>query len=191
MKGGTLTLPPNFVKTADGKPVVFHPGGREMIYDLNGFNYQTFLYSPAGVPAQFGETLGGFTDVLIYDCLLDLYANRVNLEINADVGIDLFLKNRVKVKLYTNQEDDGEFEPGQWVCSVAPTLFEKGLADGIQVKIDGGWLKPDGMHISGALMVETEEVVASEPLAYTDLIVPADQTQTFLGFGYRGSLRQF
>ncbi len=58
-----------------------------MIYDLNGFNYQTYLYSdnPDGEPADFGEALGGFQDVWVHDCLLDLYANRVNLEINADV----------------------------------------------------------------------------------------------------------
>jgi len=158
--------------------VVFNLAEGEMIYDLNGFNYQTFLYSPSGVPAIFGEELGGFRDVIVYDCLLDLYANKVNLEINADVGIDLFLKNRVKVKLYTNKEDNADGQAGQFLCSVAPTLIEKGLAEGINVKIDGGWLKPDGMHISGALTVETEEVTATDPLAFTDLIIPALQLDT-------------
>jgi hypothetical protein len=45
-------------------PSDFRLAEGEMIYDLNGFNYQTYLYNEEGVPASFGEQLGGFTDVI-------------------------------------------------------------------------------------------------------------------------------
>jgi hypothetical protein len=175
LKGGTLTLPPAFIQTNNGDPIVFDLAEGEMIYDLNGFNYQTFLYNPNGVPANFGDQLGGFTDVTVYDCLLDMYANRINLEINAEVAIDLFLKNKVDVKLYTNKEDNADGQAGQFLCSVAPTKIEQGIAEGIDVTIDGGWLKPDGMHFNGAFTVVSDEVSTSGPLAFTDMVVPANK----------------
>jgi len=86
-KGGHLTLPPAFVRARDpNKTIDFKLAEGEMIYDLNGFNYQTFLYNEEGVPASFGDQLGGFTDVTVFNCLLDMYANKVNLEIDAEVA---------------------------------------------------------------------------------------------------------
>jgi len=179
MKGGTVALPPKLVQKDGGGTISFGLAPGEMIYDLNGFNYQTYLYSdnPDGVPANFGDALGGFPDVWVHDCLLDLYANRVNLEINADVEVDLFLEKRVNVKLYTNQ-DPFEAEPGEFLCSVAKTTVENALAEGIDMKIDGGWVKPDGMHLSGAVIMQTDEVTTAEPLAFTDMVVPADIRKT-------------
>ncbi|OQA73265.1 MAG: hypothetical protein BWY35_00654 [Firmicutes bacterium ADurb.Bin248] len=177
-EGGTLTLPPDFVKSAQGKPIDFALAEGELIYDLNGFNYQTYLYNPNGVPAEFGEALGGFTDVLVYDCMLDLYANRVNLEINAEVAVDLFLGNRVKVKLYTNQEDNADGKKGEFLCSVAPAAVEDALANGVDLNIGGGWVKPEGMHINGDLTLETAEVQTGDPLAFTDMLVPSDILDT-------------
>ena len=97
-----------------------------MIYDLNGFSYQTYMYSndPQGVPAQFGDNLGGFKEVRVKDCLLDMYANRVNLEINANVRIDLFHREWIEAKLFTD-------EKGKFICSAAPTELEDGLAKGV------------------------------------------------------------
>lgn len=179
MKGGTLTLPPDFIQKDGGGAIDFNLAEGEMIYDLNGFNYQTYLYSTGGVPADFGEALGGFKDVLVYDCLLDLYANRVNLEINAEVTVDLFLKNRVKVKLYTNKEDNADGDAGEFLCSVAPAMIEDALATGVGLRVDGGWLKPDGMHLNGALALPAPgaagaEFHSADPLPFTDMLVPAD-----------------
>lgn len=178
VEGGTLTLPPDFVSSKEGKPIDFTLAEGELIYDLNGFNYQTYLYNPHGVPAEFGKELGGFTDVLVYDCMLDLYANRVNLEINAEVAVDLFLGNRVKVKLYTNREDNADGKKGEFLCSLAPLTIEDALAKGVNLRIDGGWVKPDGMHISGNLALETAEVQTGDPFAFTDMLVPSDIHET-------------
>ncbi len=182
MKGGDLMLPPSFIQTKDAKPIIFQLAEGEMIYDLNGFNYQTYLYNNQGVPAVFGKSLGSFDDVLVYDCLLDLYANRVNLEINAKVAVDLFQKNRVDVKLYTNKEDNADGKAGEFLCSVAPTRIHDALARGIGAKIDGGWLKPDGMHLVGALELpalgsDGFEVRSDEGLGFTNMIVPAELDQ--------------
>ncbi len=65
-------MPPAFIKTKDNKPIVFKLAEGEMIYDLNGFNYQTYFCTMTmRVLAVFGSELGGFDDVLVYDCLLD------------------------------------------------------------------------------------------------------------------------
>lgn len=178
VEGGTLTLPPDFVRSTQGKPIDFTLAEGELIYDLNGFNYQTYLYNPNGVPAAFGEALGGFTDVLVYDCMLDLYSNRVNLEINAEVAVDLFLGKRVKVKLYTNQEDNADGKKGEFLCSLAPLTMEDALAKGIALNIDGGWVRPGGMHISGNMTLETAEIQTGDPLAFIDMLVPSDILKT-------------
>ena len=153
-----------------------------MIYDLNGFNYQTYLYNPDGVPADFGDRLGGFTEVMVYDCLLDMYANRVNLEINAEVRVDLLQEKWLKAKLYTNKEDNEDGKKGAFLCSVAPTMVEDALAKDIDVRIDGGFFKEDGLHISGGLKLpEPDEPVAgissSEILTFSDMVIPADKTR--------------
>jgi len=187
VEGGTLTLPPDFIKSKDGEPIDFALAEGELIYDLNGFNYQTYLYNNDGVPAEFGDALGGFDDVLVYDCMLDLYANKVNLEINAEVAVDLFLKNRVKVKLYTNEEDNADGKAGEFLCSVAPTVIDNALAEGIDVQIDVGWLREDGMHIGGSIPLAFDEITADEALPFTDMIIPADVQYTHRDFNQNGT----
>ncbi|HWR19946.1 MAG TPA: hypothetical protein VN608_10015 [Clostridia bacterium] len=187
VEGGTLTLPPDFIKSKEGEPIDFTLAEGELIYDLNGFNYQTYLYNDDGVPAKFGDTLGGFDDVLVYDCMLDLYANKVNLEINAEVAVDLFLKNRVKVKLYTNEEDNADGKAGEFLCSVAPTVISNALAEGIDLHIDAGWLREDGMHIGGSMPLAIDEIIADEALPFTDMIVPADINDTHRDVNQNGT----
>lgn len=176
IKGGKLALPPAFIQQDGGGVIEFALAEGEMIYDLNGFNYQTYLYNDEGVPADFGDELGGFTDVVVYDCLLDLYANKVNLEINAEVKVELFQNNWVKVKLYTNKKDNEDGKAGEFLCSVAPTIVENALANDTDMRIDGGWLKPDGMHINGALILPAvntagHEITSDTPLSFSDMLI--------------------
>lgn len=174
IKGGKLELPSAYLKQENGGNIEFELAEGEMIYDLNGFNYQTYMYSsdPDGVPASFGDNLGGFKDVRIQDCLLDMYANRVNLEVHARVRVDLFHHNWVEAKLYTD-------EKGKFICSVAPTLMENGFAEGMDLAIDGGFFEPEGLRISGKIVLpkpgtEGYEIGSTKPLAFSDLIVPSD-----------------
>ena len=176
IKGGKLALPPQFIQQDGGGVIEFALAEGEMIYDLNGFNYQTYLYNDEGVPADFGDELGGFKDVMVYDCLLDLYSNKVNLEINAEVKVELFQNKWVKVKLYTNKKDNEDGKAGEFLCSVAPTVVEDALANDTDMRIDGGWLKPDGMHINGALILPAKNTAAHEitsdtPLAFSDMLI--------------------
>lgn len=181
IKGGTLKLPPDFIQRDGGGAIDFSLAEGEMIYDLNGFNYQTYLYNNDGVPADFGEGLGGFADVMVYDCLLDLYANSVNLEINAEVRVDLLHEKWLKAKLYTNKEDNGDGKKGAFLCSVAPTMIEDALAHDIDIRIDGGFFKKDGLHISGGLMLPKPDaplagISSAEILTFSNLVIPADKT---------------
>ena len=174
INGGKLALPSSYLQQADGKTIEFSLAEGEMIYDLNGFSYQTYLYSsdPEGVPARFGESLGGFNDVRIKDCLLDMYANRVNFEINARVRIDLFHHEWMEAKLFTDEKEG-------FICSAAPTLIEDGLAKGIDIKIDGGYFEKEGLRIGGQVIIPAPgtagyEIGSQEPLAFTNMIVPAN-----------------
>ncbi len=40
---------------------------------------------------------------------------------------------------------------------------QNALAEGIDMKIDVGWLKEDGMHLSGAMTLDTAEVKTGDP----------------------------
>ena len=102
----------------------------------------------------------------------DMYANRVNLEVHARVRVDLFHHNWVEAKLYTD-------EKGKFICSVAPTLMENGFAEGMDLAIDGGFFEPEGLRISGKIVLpkpgtEGYEIGSTKPLAFSDLIVPSD-----------------
>jgi hypothetical protein len=181
-KGGHLTLPPAFVRARDpNKTIDFKLAEGEMIYDLNGFNYQTFLYNEEGVPASFGDQLGGFTDVTVFNCLLDMYANKVNLEIDAEVALELFNNNKVKVKLYTNKEDNENAKGGEFLCSVAPTVIKDFVGPGTTLTIDGGFLEKEGMRFGGAVELTTPEIQLKEPMKFTTMVVPAKKTDTFAG----------
>lgn len=178
-KGGSLRLPPAFIQTKSGDAIEFKLAEGEMIYDLNGFNYQTFLYNEEGVPASFGEQLGGFTDVKVKNCLLDMYANKVNLEIEAEVALELFNDNRVNVKLYTNKEDNENGKGGEFLCSVAPTVIEDFVGQGTKLTIDGGFLKKEGMKVGGSIELKTPEIQVKEPMKFTNMVIPAKKTDTY------------
>jgi hypothetical protein len=61
--------------------------------------------------------------------MLDMYGNRVNLEINGDMGIPLFGYQKAKVKLYTSKET------GKLVCTVAETeKFDPSVERDIKLK---------------------------------------------------------
>jgi hypothetical protein len=174
INGGDLALPSSYLKQTDGGTIRFGLAEGEMIYDLNGFSYQTYMYSsdPQGVPARFGNNLGGFEHVRIRDCLLDMYSNRVNFEINAQVRVDLFHYEWVEAKLFTD-------EKGKFICSAAPTMIQDGLAKDVDVKIDGGFFEREGLKISGQLILPSPgtagyEIGSEDPLAFTNMIVPAD-----------------
>lgn len=172
-RGGKLSLPPAFITTRSGNSIDFTLAEGEMIYDLNGYNYQNYLYNPKGVPASFGESLNNFENVWVFDCLLDLYANQVNLEINAEVAVEVLLNQRMKVKLYTNKEDNADGKAGEFLCSVAPTQLPEALAKGIALRVESGWIRSDGMHLSGDFALDTQEVKTEEPLAFSDMILPS------------------
>ena len=183
---GSVTLPSSYVKTESGQPIVFTLAPGEMIYDLNGFNYQTYLYAPSeeGVKAQTGSQLGNFPDAWIHDVMVDMYNNKVDLEINMTVAVDFLMGNRVKAKLYTLKEPDENGNlPGTFLCSVAPTIVESAIAPMFDLRIDGGWFEPDGMRISGALLLPAPEfgfgVISDDPLEFTDMVIPADRTKTY------------
>jgi PKD repeat protein len=174
INGGKLELPSAYIQQKGGGSIEFTLATGEMIYDLNGFSYQTYMYSndPQGVPAQFGDNLGGFKEVRVKDCLLDMYANRVNLEINANVRIDLFHREWIEAKLFTD-------EKGKFICSAAPTELEDGLAKDVDVHISGGFFEPEGLKISGQLILplpgtEGFEIGAEEALTFSNMIVPSD-----------------
>jgi PKD repeat protein len=195
--GGTVKLPPGYVKTKSGDAIVFDLEPGEMIYDLNGFNYQTYLYAPGpeGVEAQTGEELGGFTSAWVHKVMVDMYNNKVDLEIEMTVAVDFLMGNSVKAKLYTVKEPEegpnGVVQPGTFLCSVAPTIIHHAIAPWFDLRIDGGWFVPDGMRISGALLLPDPEigfdVKPADPLEFTDLVIPAVRGKTAFGsekYGY-------
>ena len=175
MHGGKVALPDSFIKPKDHnvKAITFDLAEGEMIYDLNGFNYQTYMYNNDGVPAEFGSALGGFEDVWVYDVLLDMYANRVNLEINVEVMLEHLNYNRVKAKLYTNKEDNADGKAGEFLCALAPTELYSVFGTGIDMVVDGGFFREGGLHMNGSLVIATDEVrTLDEPLAFTDMLIP-------------------
>jgi len=178
IKGGKLSLPKEFIETTSGGAVEFELKEGELLYDLNGFNYQTYLFAAEknGVPAQFGDQLGSFADVMIHDCMLDLYANRVNIEINCTVTLDVLNGHDADAKLYSDDVT------GRWLCSVAPTEFTEAegtgsaFIGGYDMIITGGWFKYDGIHINGWMILpdlaSAAEVKSDNVLCFTDLIIP-------------------
>jgi hypothetical protein len=174
LKGGNLSLPKDFVRTKSGEPIKFKLKEGEMIYDLNGFNYQSYLTAtkPEGEPASFGEQLGDFADVMVHDCMLDLYANRVNVEINCTVALQVFDMHEINAKLYSDDVT------GRRLCAVAPTAMkDDAFIKGYDIVIDGGWFKFDGVHLNGRMILpgldQDARVKANDFLPFTDMIIPS------------------
>jgi len=168
VKEGRLALPAEYIKQDNGQRIAFGLTSGELIYDLNGFSYQNLIYNPEGTPVDFGPRLGNFRDVKIFDCTLDLYGNRVNLEMNGELGIPLFNFEKGKIKLYTNK--DGDF-----ICTMAqtPSIDAAGTGE-VKVTIQGGQLMPDGLHVHGLLDINLAESLVMSGVAFNELIIPSD-----------------
>jgi hypothetical protein len=169
IKNGRVGLPPAYIKTDEDGRVLFNLTPGEMIYDRNGIFYQNQAYSAEGIPVNFGDSLGGFRDVIVNLIYLDMYNNKVSLEIQGEMGIPLFGYQRVQVRLYTSKE------LGKLVCSVAQTeKFDPAGTGNIFIKVLGGHLQPDGLHMDGTLDVVFEDQIVSSDMQFTELIIPAD-----------------
>jgi hypothetical protein len=176
-----VSLPEYYIQPKDKSipAISFDLAPGEMIYDLNGFNYQTYMYNDAGVRAVFGEGFGGFEDVKVFDVLLDMYANRVNMEINTEVLLELLDFNWVKAKIYTNKEDNADGRAGEILCSIAPTIITGAFGPGVDMVVDGGFFRKDGLHMNGSMIIGTDEVqTADEPLSFINFIIPAQMEKT-------------
>lgn len=171
VKEGRLALPAEYIKQDNGQRIAMGLKAGELIYDLNGFSYQNLIYNPEGTPVNFGAKLGNFSDVKIHDCTLDLYGNRVNLEMNGELGIPLFNFEKGKIKLYTNK--DGDF-----VCTMAqtPAIDASGTGE-VKVTILGGQLMPDGLHVNGLLDISFADRMEISGVAFNELIIPSDMTR--------------
>ncbi|MDD2393171.1 MAG: hypothetical protein PHV88_03840, partial [Eubacteriales bacterium] len=133
IKNGRVGLPPAFIKSDNDDRVLFNLTPGEMLYDRNGIFYQNQAYSAEGIPVNFGDSLGGFQDVIVNLIYLDMYNNKVNLEIQGEMGIPLFGYQRAKVRLYTSKE------LGKLVFSVTETgKFDPAGTGNIAMKISGG-----------------------------------------------------
>ncbi|MDX1358409.1 MAG: hypothetical protein R3232_06235, partial [Clostridia bacterium] len=169
INSGRVSLPPAYIKTESDKRVSFNLSPGEMLYDRNGFTYQSQAYSPQGIPVNFGDQLGNFEDVYAHSIYIDLYNNQVNLEIKASIGIPLFGFQRADVTLYTSEE------LGKLVCSVDETeKFDPAGTGEVFISITGGHLMEDGLHMDGTLDLLFSDSINMSNIAFTELIIPAD-----------------
>ncbi|MBN2559208.1 MAG: hypothetical protein JXB33_10690 [Clostridia bacterium] len=169
IKSGRVSLPPAYIKTESNKRVSFNLTPGEMLYDRNGFYYQSQAYSPEGIPVNLGDQLGGFQDAYANSIYIDLYNNSVNLEIKGSIGIPLFGFQRANIRLYTSEE------LGKLVCTVEETeKFDPAGTGEVFIKISGGHLMEDGLHMDGTLDLSFNGSIMMSDIAFTELIVPAD-----------------
>lgn len=169
IKSGRVSLPPAFITTEDNKRVAFTLTPGDMLYDRNGFAYQSQAYSPTGIPVNFGDQLGGFEDVYAHSIYIDLYAGDASMEIKASVGIPLFGFQRIDVTLYTSEET------GKLVCSVDETeKFDPAGTGEVLLSVSGGHLMPDGFHMDGTLDLQFANSISMSNIAFTELIIPSD-----------------
>lgn len=170
IKNGNVSLPEAYIKTEANTRVRFNLTPGELLYDLNGFFYQNQAYTPEGVPVNFGEALGGFEDVIVYNIVIDLYGNHTNLQIDGDMAVPLF-NSRVKVKLYTDKNS-------KLVCTVSETekLDPSGKGT-VKVKILNGFLDKNGLHVDGTLDFAMEKSITFSDIQFNELVIPADMTK--------------
>ncbi len=143
-KNGEVALPPAYVQNKQGKPVSFTLTPGQLLYDQNGFCYQNQVYTPEGAPAQFGRELGGFKDVLVRNVVMDLYNNIADVEIEADVYVELF-KRRLNVKMLKDLS-------GRFVCNVNESEQFDPAGDGkVKLRVAGGRVNSEGMRIYGVM----------------------------------------
>ncbi len=169
VKNGRVGLPPAFIKTDNDQRVLFNLEPGELLYDRNGVFYQNLAYSSEGIPVNFGDSLGGFKDVTVSMIHLDMYNNKVNLEIHGEMGIPLFGYQRANVRLYTSKE------LGKLVCSVAETdKFDPSGTGEVLIKIMGGHLQEDGLHMDGLMDLNFAGKLEMQDMQFNELIVPSD-----------------
>ena len=170
IKNGNVSLPDAYIKTDDNQKVRFKLTPGELLYDLNGFCYQNQAYTPEGVPVNFGEALGGFQDVTVYNVVMDLYGNQTNLQIDGDMAVPL-LNTRIKVKLYTDKNSS-------LVCTVAETdkLDTSGKGK-TKIKILNGYLDEKGLHVDGTLDFAFENSITYSDIQFNELVIPADMSK--------------
>lgn len=168
VKKGNVSLPPDYIKSQQGQRIRFNLTAGELLYDRNGFFYQNQAYTPEGVPASFGDALGGFTDVTVKNVAIDLYNNKTNLQITGELAVPLF-NSRLKVKLYTDEKVQ------KLVCTVAETEKMDPSGKGtVKVKVLNGYLDPLGLHVDGTLDFAIADSMAFEDIQFNDLLLPAD-----------------
>lgn len=145
VKNGNVSLPPSFVKAQDGNRIRFDITPGELLYDLNGFCYQNQAYSPEGREADLGEDLGGFTNLIIRNIVIDLYANNADVLVEADLGVDLF-QRYVRIQMLRDDHS------GMFVCNVLESeQFDVAGNGKVMVRLSGGYLDKKGMHLDGFL----------------------------------------
>ena len=168
VKKGNVSLPLDYIKSPQGKRIRFNLTAGELLYDRNGFFYQNQVYTPEGVPASFGDALGGFTDVTVKNVAIDLYNNKTNFQITGELAVPLF-NSRLKVKLYTDEKVQKQ------VCTVSETEKLDPSGNGaVKVKILNGYLDPLGLHVDGTLDFAIANSIAFEDIQFNDLLLPAD-----------------
>jgi len=169
VKNGRVGLPSAYIKTDNDTRVLFNLSEGELLYDRNGIFYQNQAYSAEGIPVNLGDELGGFKDVTVNLIYLDMYNNKVNLEIQGRMGVPLFGYQQVNIRLYTSKE------LGKLVCSVAETDKFDPSGDGkTYIKILGGHLQKDGLHMDGTLDLKFDGKLTKENMQFTELIIPSD-----------------
>lgn len=181
---GRLSLPTEYVRTDTNGRMSFNLTPGELLYSLNGFSYQNVVYSAKGSPANFGEELGGFADVLLLSSMIDMYGNNFTLEMDADVGLAVFGNRRVKARLYASKET------GELQCAIAGTDYMSLSDTGeVKLKLAGGYLRGDGMHLNGRLDVDfSVEKLKLEDAAFNELVIPADPAKMVADGPYGNAL---
>lgn len=185
VKRGSVSLPPSYVKAEDGKRIRFNLAPGELLYDLNGFCYQNQAYSPEGRPADLGEDLGGFKNLLVKNIVIDLYANYADLLVEADLGIDLF-QRYVQVQMLRDDHSD------KFVCNVLESDPFDVVGDGkLNIQISNGYLDSKGIHLDGILNMNIaegeEKSFAVTNAGFNDLIIPPPPTTSSGHFQSRGA----
>jgi hypothetical protein len=103
----------------------------------------------------------------------------VNLEINCEVMLEMLDYRWVEAKLYTNAEDNEDGAAGEFLCSVTPTTIVGAFGTGVDMVIDGGFFRSDGLHMNGSMIINTPEVQTNAgPLAFINFIVPSRMEMT-------------
>jgi len=174
VKGGNVSMPPSYVTNKNNSRIRFNLTPGELLYDQNGFCYQNQAYTPEGVPAKFGTDLGEFDNVLVRNIVLDLYNNKADLVIEADLPLPL-LQRRIKVNMLRDDQSN------KFVCNVLETDELDLAGDGkVKIQILGGFMDKLGIHLDGVLNVnlgDNGKELRLSDAQFNDLIIPSDMAK--------------